>query len=54
MKEVAATVSSLRENIDFEKKKREESTVALTEEIESELNKFNEVLLIEKKVREET
>ena len=38
----------------FNTKFREESTNLLTEEIESELNKFQDVLLIEKKVREET
>jgi hypothetical protein len=32
------------------KKNREESTNALTEEIESELNKFHDILTIEKKV----
>ena len=40
----------IKESIELERRKREESTTLLTEEIESELNKFHDVLLIEKKV----
>lgn len=40
LKEVQASIAFIKEQIDLEKRKREESTSALTEEIEAELNKF--------------
>ena len=47
-------VESVKQQIESETRKREESTQLLTEEIENELNRFHDVLLVEKKVREET
>lgn len=43
-------METVREQIAMEKKKREESTNVLVDQISSEITKFHEMMLIEKKV----
>ena len=47
-------MENVRDSVAMEKKKREESTNVLVDQISAEITKFHEMLLIEKKVREET
>ena len=49
--DVEMQMSTVRDSIAMEKKKREESTNVLVEQISSEVTKFHEMLLIEKKVK---
>ena len=43
-------MDTVRDQIAMEKKKREESTSVLVEQISSEITKFHEMMLVEKKV----
>ncbi|CAD8081945.1 unnamed protein product [Paramecium sonneborni] len=52
--EVLQQVQVVKNQLDQERQSREESAESLTEQIDSEINKFSDQLLIEKKVREET
>ncbi|CAK71791.1 unnamed protein product (macronuclear) [Paramecium tetraurelia] len=52
--EVLQQIQVVKNQLDQERRSREESAESLSEQIDSEINKFSDQLLVEKKVREET